>query len=124
MGCVLELGTGLAAMVNVPATVENIPILVLMGAGSVDGALVLLCGLHGFADVHEQSREIKHAVKIHVSTLKNRQHRKWTDQFVKSCGAIKLKFGGNNFVDKLTPLNCISHALQISAQIMLLVRSK
>lgn len=33
-----------------------------------------------------------------------------------------MKFGGNNFVDELTPLNCLSHALQITVQILLLGR--
>lgn len=123
-GCVLELGIALAAVVNVPATPENVPILVVMGMACVDAALVLICGLHGLADVHEKSKKINHAHRLNMPALKSRTERKWTEQFIKSCGAIKLKFGGNNFVEKLTPINCISHAFQIAVQIMLLVRNQ
>lgn len=90
-GCVLELCIALASMVNVPATVENVPILIAMEIGCVDSLLALICGLHGFAEVHEKLRGIRHAFKLDMSTMKNRKRRKWTQQFIKSCGVIKLK---------------------------------
>lgn len=122
-GTVIALGLALALVVKIPSTAENFPVLIVLGTVVIDCKLLLLCALYGFAEVFEKSKHISYAIRLNILGVRSRKERRWAQQFLRSCGAIKMKFGGNNFVDRLTPLNCISHAVQISTQILLLGRN-
>lgn len=49
-------------------------------------------------------------------------HIRWRRKFMNSCVPIKVKFGQNNFVEPLTPLNSINFSLGLIVQILLLRR--
>lgn len=117
---VILLGVSLAFLINTPATSANAPVLMIMMIVCVDTSLVLVFGLRGFAQIYEGSGKILHQVRCGLLDASGRKKRKWIIRFVKSCGVIRMKFGGNNFVEKLTPLCCICQAIQIAIQILLM----
>lgn len=121
--CIIALGVSLAMLVHTLPTSENIPIFIIMSNACVDTLLFLLISLGGLAAVCKESRMILHKIKSGFSSVFRRREKMWIQRFVKSCGVIQMRFGGNNFVDDLTPLNCISHAAQLTLQILLLWRN-
>lgn len=119
-GPVITFGVCSALFIRTPSTSENLYFLVVMGIVCVDDVPLLISCLRGLAKVLEESKCPLQQIQSCLLTLPERKKRKWTRRFLKSCGVIKMKFGGNNFAEMLTPLNCVSQATQISVQILLL----
>lgn len=119
-GSVIGQGVSLAFLINTPSTSESFPVLIVMAIVCVDTALLLIFCLRGFAEVHVESRGALRNIKSTIMLLHGRMQMKWMRRFLKSCGIIKMKFGSNNFVEMLTPLNCICQAAQVTVQILLL----
>jgi len=84
---------------------------VVLNAGL--GMIVLLGGLVG---VHLKSKEVLKKLKS-----KQRSQFKWEVRFYKSCQVIKIKLGSNNFLDALTPLNCLDFSVSLTAQLLLVL---
>lgn len=84
--------------------------------------LFLLLCLGTLAIVYKESRITLEKIKDYMAEIDCKQERVLTQKFLRSYVAIKMKFGANNFVEDLTPLNCLSHSLQISVQLLLLQR--
>lgn len=120
MGTIVALGVTLSLLVRIPGTSENISILIVLAMVLIDGKLMVLFAFHGYAEVYEKSQQISKGMRSNVEALISPIRQKWTRLFLRSCGAIKMKFGGNSYVDRLTPLNCIGHAVQLTVQILLL----
>lgn len=55
-----------------------------------------------------------------VSVGIHRTMRLWQEKFFISCSVIKVKFGANNFADKLTPLKAANVSLSFTVQLLLL----
>lgn len=119
-GAIISVGVSLAVIIRSMSKPQNLSLLILMVLDCVNTAFYLIFGLRGLAEVYHQSCRALQRVRGNVVGACGTVNRKWTRQFLKSCGAIKMKFGGSNFVEMLTPLNCISHAVQLSVQILLL----
>lgn len=119
-GAVIVFGVSLAIVVNLISKQGNVYILLLMAIICVETVFYLIFGLRGLAEVYDLSKRSLQIVRIHIITVRGRLRRRGTRQFVKSCWVIRMKFAGNNFVEMLTPLNCIIHATQIAVQIPLL----
>lgn len=115
-------GFSLAFVVKIPAEKENIPGLGLMFLLCLDTGIFLLLCLGTFADVYKQSKLTSQKLRADLANIVGKSRSKWAQRFLKSCGVIKMKFGGNNFVEELTPLNCLHHGLEMSVQIILLWR--
>lgn len=109
-------------LVKIPSKPENIYVLFLVGLVCVDTAVFILLCLGTFADVYKESKLALQNLRSFFPKIATRKERKWSARFFMSCGVIKMKFGGNNFVEQLTPLNCLNHGLQIAVQITLLWR--
>lgn len=121
VGATTVLGATLAIVVSSLSKPGNFSFLLLMITVCAEIAFYLIFGLRGFGKVHDLSKHSLQTAKIYAVTMRGKMNRKWTRKFIKSCGDIRLKFGGgNNFVEILTSLNCISHAAQMSSQILLL----
>lgn len=78
--------------------------------------LFLGCMLSAPIESKEKLAYIRRLDLTHTSTAV----RKWTRRFWRSCGPIKIKFGGNNFLEKLTPLRCLDYAINLTVQFLLL----
>ncbi len=46
--------------------------------------------------------------------------RKWEHRFYRSCSALKILIGSTNFVDELTPLNCLNFSIDCTVNLLLL----
>lgn len=119
IGTIIAVAVGLSFAVHTPITSGNLPVLVILMIGGVDSALFLIFGLGGLAQVYKESSVTFEKITTTFATQTGRK-LKWARRYLRSCAPIKMKFGGNNFVDEVTPLNCISHAIQLSVQILLL----
>lgn len=122
-GALVGSGAGLAVLVQIPASSENLVILLIMAIIWADFILFLLICLGTFATLYKESKATVQKIKLSLAEISDRIERIWARKFLRSCGALKVKFGANNFVEELTPLNCLSYSLQISVQILLLQRS-
>lgn len=123
-GSTVVAGVSLAIFVITPRTSENLLVLVMMGFTYVDTALFMTFGIREFAVIHEFSKKVETKVKASLNSIFRITERKWTMRYVRTMRAIKMKFGGNNFVEKQTPFQCLSHAMQISVQTLLFDRNQ
>lgn len=121
--CTIAAGVTLAFLVQTAGTPDNMPALVIMIMACVDSTLFLFLCLGTLAIVYKESRFTLQRIKVNLTNIGCRMERRWTRKFLRSCSIIKMKFGENNFVDELTPLNCLSHALQICMQVLLVRRT-
>lgn len=123
-GSIVTLGVSLAFLVQTPATPDNASLLVLMLLASVNTTFFLLFCLGSLAQVYKESVAALESIRLQLPKVSEVNERRWLRKFIRSCAVIKMKFGGNNFVEELTPLNCISHAIDLSVQILLLGRDQ
>lgn len=119
-GAIAVLGISTAFLIKTPATPDNIPLFVVMLLSSAETGLFLLFCVGGLAEVYKESSATLQDIKLYLSNFPQGKGRRWLGRFAKSCWVIKMKFGENYFVEELTPLNCISHAIDLSVQILLL----
>lgn len=119
-GATISVGVSTAILVHTSINLTNLPLILSISMICVNAALVLLFCLGGMADVYKESILIFRQVKARVFGATGRKNKKLTETFVKSCSILKIKFGGNNFVEALTPLNCLSHGMQLAVQILLI----
>lgn len=123
-GVVTSLGASLALLIRIPYNPENVMFLTLMVIVSFDCTLMLIFSMRGLAEVYEEPRRCLERIQSNLVKVVKKGERRSMQQLIRSCCSIKTKFGGKNFVDMLTSLNCISHAAQLSVQIPLLSRSR
>lgn len=119
LGCVVQLGVALALFIKTTSASGNIFVILAMGTICVDTVFNLAFGMRSLAEVHKKSTSALQLNARIMATIPT-QKRKPFQQFIRSCWTIKLKFGDNNFVEMMTPLNCLAHVIQISVQILLL----
>lgn len=123
-GAIALLSVSTAFLVQTTLTRHNILPLLVMLLAIANTVLFLLFCISNLAVVYTESRKAVENLKLHLAKVAQAKERRWLKRFFKSCGIIKMKFGGNNFVEELTPLNCISHAINLSVQILLLGRNQ
>lgn len=122
-GSILAFSVTLAFLVQNSFSKQNISILILMFQMCVESAFFILFSLSTVAAVFKESRLASQKIKSNLNSVADIKERRWTRIFWKSCGVIKIKFGGDNFVEESTPLNCLSHGVQMAVQILLLWRN-
>lgn len=120
--CTTVSGVILAFLVQTPASSENLLVLLTLTLTCVDCVLFILLCLGTLAIVYKESRVTCEKIRLDLASIVDWNERKWTQKFLKSCSVLKMKLGGSNFVEELTPLNCLDNALQIAVQILLLRR--
>lgn len=123
LGSTVFFAVSLAFLVQTSFSTENLSITILMSLMCVDGAFFILLSMSTLAAVFKESRVASQKITSDLSNITGRMEQRWARKFLKSCGAIKIKLGGNNFVEELTPLNCLSHGVQAAVQILLLWRN-
>lgn len=79
----------------------------------------------GMSGVHEKCRDIieQNVNLLHCDLVAkgiSKATRSWQKRFFISCSLIQVRFGANNFVEKLTPLNATNAALGLTVQLLLL----
>lgn len=89
----------------------------------IDASLYLVFVVGAMASVHQESKMTLEKLKSELSLIQNMQQKERSRKVLQSLRVINIKFGGNNFVEKATPLNCIIHATNLCMQILLFQRS-
>lgn len=112
----------MAMLVILPFNSENILTQYLLMIASIDAMLFHLFCFGGMVTVHNMStvtfRKLRKKTHAGLTSDERRSLRK----FVRSCNPIRIKFGANNFVEKLTPLKCLHCCVRVAVQIVLLHR--
>src|SRR5688572_20787385 len=100
---------------------------------AVDATICHVVNLGGMAAMHTQCVDsfrllnedlVTEVKKGTVSmTVAKRKELRWRRRFYRSCVSIKAMFGSFNFVDALTPLNCIDMGNDLTVNFLLLEES-
>lgn len=97
---------------------------IILGLGALivpNGLLVLLLLLGGMAQLYMESKKCLRCLSQYMKSIeKSRRDRKILLKHIQSFGIVKVKFGFQNFVDVLTPLNCIDETNFLTVQLLLL----
>lgn len=118
--------TAVGAFVSIRA-LQTMDDFALTGLGLLiflNGGSALLFLLGNLAELHLQSLKSLQCMKdLHRTVRLSLKERKYLKRLVKSCSLIKAGFGSNNFVESLTPLNCIDFANCLTVQLLLLSKT-
>ncbi len=123
VGGTLVLVSAINAAFLVPWTMENAFGLVLFALCMVDMSFLLLVCAGAMAEIFQEFDDALDRLKRRKVMIGQRGKRlccKWRERFYLSCTPIKFKFGQFNFVERLTPLNCIMFAIDQSVSLLLL----
>lgn len=123
MGGTLVLISAIDAALMVPWTLENAPGLLYFVLVAVNLSLYLLVGVGTMSEIFQEFEDLLNRLKrrrIMIGQHRKRLCFQWRERFYLSCTPVKFKFGEFNFVDRLTPLKCISFAINQSVSILLL----
>ncbi len=91
---------------------------------TVDGILCYLVYLGGLVLVYTDcKRRLEFAKRLEWGCGSNAD-RRWVKRFWKSCDVLKTRFGEDNYLEELTPLNCIDMVFNLAVQFLLLSRNK
>ncbi|CAL8146391.1 unnamed protein product [Orchesella dallaii] len=119
---ILLTAFSLMAMVKLDRNISNAPWLGVLGLLLINSICVFTILLGGMVGVHDKSeqglRDVKNFAR-HQRRLRQKD-RMWLTKFCKSCAPIKVKIGYSNFLEKKTPLMCISFAIDLTVQLLLL----
>lgn len=112
-------------LVRLTWSLGNFPDIAVFSIIWVDATLACVVCVGGLAGVYSQSLKVHQKMRAKIrsfTTMPTRKmmNLKWYQRFWKSCPLIKIRFGGFNFVDRETPLNCIHMANELAVQLLLL----
>lgn len=108
-------------VVRTPPTNGQILESVTVFFGLFEVVFILLVIFGAMAQVIKQSETTFQELKRHLSECKNQTRLEvhWKRKFYRSCNNIKVKLGSINFIDRLTPLNCVNMANDFTVQLLL-----
>lgn len=109
----------IATLANIQFTAENLIITCILVAGFVDTIFVILFALGGMVIVNRKSTVFIEKLKYYDRWSPVDIRRLWIPKFAKGCQPLKIKFGVNNFIEKLTPLKCLHCSARLTIQILL-----
>lgn len=120
-GGVPVLSFCLAMLIVVKPSEENLPNLVLFFLSAVTILALFLVLLGGLAQVYLQWKlnldGIRQGAVVRVQ--RNQQPQKEQQKAIASFSRIQVKFGQNFFLDKLTPLKCLSYSVDLTVSIVI-----
>lgn len=89
----------------------------------LDSFLVIMVAFGGMSKLYLDSKKILSESRntIHWKNLNlAKVNMKLVQKRARSCQTIKITFGQNNFVEELTPLNCLNASVGLAVQLLLL----
>lgn len=105
---------------------ENFVSLAYFVLTAVDCFMLIVVLFGEMSCVHKESKHILENLKRHQSPTRasaaSRYRKVWQRKFFRSCAPLSVKFGANNFVDELTPLNSLNFSWGLVVQLLLLRR--
>ncbi|CAL8146084.1 unnamed protein product [Orchesella dallaii] len=127
-GVIVLLALCLTATIRLEWHMENIFAVAFFGIMSIDCFLFLLVCVGGMVSPYVESRKALETLKRQRPKNEfvrrgSRYCYRWLQTYVKSCFLIKVKMGKDNFLEELTPLNCVNLAINVTVNILLLTVS-
>ncbi|CAL8146090.1 unnamed protein product [Orchesella dallaii] len=127
-GVIFLLALCLTATIRLEWHMEHMLAVAFFGIISIDCFLFLLVCVGGMVGPYVESRKALETLKRqHPSSgfarRGSRYSFRWLQRYVKSCFLIKVKMGKDNFLEELTPLNCVNLAISVTVNILLLTVS-
>ncbi|CAL8146388.1 unnamed protein product [Orchesella dallaii] len=112
----------LVAIVRLERNMANLMWLGVVGLMLINSICVFTILLGGMVGLHDKSEQGLHDVRNFARHQRylGQKDRKWLTKFCRSCAPIKVKLGYCNFLEKKTPLMCISLAIDLTVQLLLL----
>lgn len=83
----------------------------------MDCFLAILCIQGQMASVYTKSRSIIENLSWKQSRGETKFSLMLEHRFYKSCLPLKIMMGSDNFIESLTPLNCLEHSLNLSVNV-------
>lgn len=119
---ILANAASLATLTHIQFVSKNWIITCILMTAYVDSTLMVLFTLGGMVTINRRSKAfIETLESYHIRGLGDTDW-KWISTFRRSCQRLKIKFGDNNFIEKLTPLKCLHCAARLTLQILLCER--
>ncbi|CAL8146970.1 unnamed protein product [Orchesella dallaii] len=118
---ILIVALGLAGFVRLEWVSCNFLSLAFCFMMGVNGMFTLIVLLGGMVGVYMESKSVFQALRRNLSVcITEKYKRKFLSRFYKSCRFIRINLGSINFVDTLTPLNCVNFAVNLAVQVLLI----
>ncbi|CAL8121576.1 unnamed protein product [Orchesella dallaii] len=126
---IILISLAITVFVKLEWNTENIMAFTLFScSGSNATQFFLMCMGGGMIGIYSTSKELFAMIKrkqkytTGKTFLTVRQHfgHKRLTRFCRSCTPIRIKLGESNFVEELTPLKCISAAVELTVNVLLL----
>lgn len=94
------------------------------GIYAFNALLYIMVFLGGLSQLHKESMKLFRGIKLYryelIKLCFPRHIRSWQAKFFRSCSALKVKFGSNNYVEELTPLNALNLSLALVIQLLII----
>lgn len=123
-GSILTLSSSFATLVRLAAVAKdnNWMMKSVFGIAAVDAGVTMLVVLGGMVGAYLDSKRMLERIRGMEFNDKRVKlvERRWMKRFLRSCTLIKIKFGGSNFIEELTPVKCLDFAVQMTVQLLLL----
>lgn len=128
VGGIVVVSMSTVGVVSVPWNSMHMPWCVILCILLINGIFALVIVFGNMAQIYAKSKRLIESSKTRTRVVfftgktYHKIDAKWRGRFYMSCSPIKFKFGRLNFIDRLTPLNCIIFANRMSVQLLLLVK--
>ncbi len=123
LGISISLALLVASLSNSEQEANLIAIIAFVVA-IMNSTIILLCFLSEMVAVRTKTENYLMKVKKLELRQTGREKRMWIRRYWRSCATVKIKFGENNFLEKLTPLRCLDFSVNLTVQFLLLSRVK
>lgn len=96
----------------------NLIALFVFSSCCTNGFLIVMICLGGMVADRKESKKV--LLENKMTNGKNCAEGKVSRKFWRSCAIIKIKFGSQNYVEELKPLNCLDFSIGLVMQFLLL----
>ncbi|CAL8146057.1 unnamed protein product [Orchesella dallaii] len=124
---ILIQALSLTCLLKQPVVMEAIVPISVYLITVIDSMYNTMISMGGMAAICNESKRCLASIRKYDRCLKQHivqtKELKWWRRFCKSCDFLKIRFGTNNFLEALTPLNCIDFGNNLAVQVLLLEAS-
>jgi len=121
MGCIFVSSVSLAACVKLKWTFANLFPLSMAFLILFDAMAILVVLLGGMVISYLKAKTIFQCLKGFSAKRLSKKEHKFLRKSCKSCPPFKIRFGKVNFLEPLTPLNCVAFVINLAVQMLLLL---
>lgn len=115
---------GMTSFVNLKWNYDNADGILIAAILVTAGLGLIMVFLSGVASIYKTSIKVVDRLTCQLAKSKFRLYTRREYQqrciLLRSCAPVKIRFGSINFVDQLTPLNCMEWANDVTVQLLLL----